>query len=159
MHKCGTPCLPDAFASTFHFLFSFLGRTLTGMVLMGFKPRSRLKDQYCVKKPYFLYPDESVVEGSTKLFYTMLLTLHEQNKVAICRLITMDRGEPRFVALLPQLEELDDHHNQLTPPGFHVITLPYAEEMRKVPHGEAQPEATRVSLASSSFFFLRDWGD
>lgn len=31
-----------------------------------------------------------------------------------------------------QEEELDEHKVQITPPGFHVIILPFADDFRKV---------------------------
>ena len=34
--------------------------------------------------------------------------------------------------LYKQEEELDEHKVQITPPGFHVIFLPYADDFRKV---------------------------
>ncbi|KAG5853978.1 hypothetical protein ANANG_G00032590 [Anguilla anguilla] len=37
---------------------------------------------------------------------------------------------PRFVALVPQKEELDLNQIQITPPGFHVIFLPFADDIR-----------------------------
>ena len=33
---------------------------------------------------------------------------------------------------LLQAEELDDHKVQVTPPGFHVIFLPFADDFRKI---------------------------
>lgn len=35
-----------------------------------------------------------------------------------------------------QEEELDEHKVQLTPPGFHVIFLPFADDFRKVNYEE-----------------------
>uniref|UniRef100_A0A8C6APN2 SAP domain-containing protein n=1 Tax=Monodon monoceros TaxID=40151 RepID=A0A8C6APN2_MONMO len=45
--------------------------------------------------------------------------------------------------LMPQEEELDDQKIQVTPPGFQLIFLPYADDKRKVPFTEkvmANPE-------------------
>lgn len=50
---------------------------------------------------------------------------------------------PYFVALMPQEEELDDQKVQVTPPGFQLVFLPYADDKRKVPFTEkimANPE-------------------
>jgi ATP-dependent DNA helicase 2 subunit 1 len=38
---------------------------LVGMKLMGFKPRSYLKVYHNIKNSYFVYPDESKIEGSS----------------------------------------------------------------------------------------------
>ena len=45
--------------------------------------------------------------------------------------------------LVLQEEELDEHNNQATPPGFHLIFLPYADDFRKLkyektPKGRAE---------------------
>ncbi len=115
-----------------------------GLSLMGFKPRSRLKDQYHIRKAYFIHPEESVIAGSTAVFQTLLHAMVELDRVAICRLASRVATEARFVALLPQLVELDVDHNQITPPGMHVIFLPFAEDMRKPPHDVGAPKATDV---------------
>lgn len=39
-----------------------------GLTLIGFKPRDRLKRHFNVKGAQFVYPDESVIRGSTKCF-------------------------------------------------------------------------------------------
>ena len=41
-----------------------------------------------------------------------------------------------FAYHLFQEEELDEHNVQVTPPGFHVIFLPFAEDMRKLKFAE-----------------------
>ena len=35
-----------------------------------------------------------------------------------------------------QDEELDEHKVQVTPPGFHVICLPFADDFRKLKYEE-----------------------
>lgn len=47
------------------------------------------------------------------------------------------------MALVPQEEEVDDQKIQLTPPGFQLVFLPYADDKRKVPFTDrvlANPE-------------------
>lgn len=104
----------------------------SGLKLMGFKPRSRLKKYYHVKPAQFLYPDESTVIGSTTLFTALLKKCLERDVFPLCRYIPGKNMAPRFVALLPQAEEVDEHKVQVTPPGFHVIFLPFADDFRKV---------------------------
>ncbi|CAG2223780.1 G22P1 [Mytilus edulis] len=87
-----------------------------GFYLMGFKPRASLKKYYHVKPGQFIYPDENTVSGSTTLFSALLKKC-------------LDRG---VMPILPQEEELDEHKVQITPPGFHVIILPFADDFRKV---------------------------
>jgi ATP-dependent DNA helicase 2 subunit 1 len=101
-----------------------------GLVLMGFKDRARLKLYHNVKNPYFLYPDDSQIKGSATAFAALLAEAARADKVAVARLIPRRRAMPRFVALLPQLEQLDAEQCQVLPPGFHVIFLPFADDIR-----------------------------
>ncbi|KJE94457.1 ATP-dependent DNA helicase II 70 kDa subunit [Capsaspora owczarzaki ATCC 30864] len=107
-----------------------------GLVLMGFKPTDAVKLHYNVKTANFIYPDETVVMGSTLLFHALLMRLADQDKVAICRFIPRINATPRFVALVPQLEVFDANHVQLQPPGFHVIYLPFADDLRSLQYEE-----------------------
>eukprot|EP01137_Pigoraptor_chileana_P010648 Opistho-2@318 len=106
-----------------------LGRP--GLVLMGFKPRDRLKRWHNVKVNSFCYPDETVIRGSSLVFKAILIKCAELGKVAICRFIPRQAAPPRFVALLPQVEVKDAQGIQLQAPGFHIIQLPYADDVRQ----------------------------
>ncbi|XP_064600054.1 X-ray repair cross-complementing protein 5-like [Liolophura sinensis] len=116
-----------------------------GLVLMGFKPRSLLKRHYHVKPAQFLYPDESMISGSTTLFTGLLRKCLDRDVVPICRYIPRKNSPPYFVALLPQEEEQDERKVQLTPPGFHVIFLPFADDFRKIPV-EDTPRANETQI-------------
>lgn len=50
---------------------------------MGFKPKERLKKSYCVRHSQFIYPDETVIEGSTTAF-ACLLDRMIANDVVVC---------------------------------------------------------------------------
>jgi ATP-dependent DNA helicase 2 subunit 1 len=52
----------------------------------------------------------------------------------------------RFCALLPQLEHYDEDHFQV-PPGFHVIFLPFADDITK-PALDYRPEPFSQELLS-----------
>ncbi|XP_061181426.1 X-ray repair cross-complementing protein 5-like [Saccostrea echinata] len=112
----------------------------TGFQLMGFKPSSLLKKYYHVKPAQFIYPDETTITGSTTLFTALLKKSLERDVTPICKYISGKNFPPRFVALVPQEEEFDEHNVQISPPGFHVIYLPYADDFRKVKF-EEQPKA------------------
>jgi len=117
-----------------------------GFKLMGFKSRSCLKLKHHIKPAQFIYPDESNIEGSTTVFSALLKKCLDRNVVPICRYIARRNTPPRFVALLPQEEVLEDREDdtkvQQTPPGFHVVFLPYADDIRKVNFEENLPTAT-----------------
>eukprot|EP00833_Pecoramyces_ruminatium_P009181 jgi/Orpsp1_1/1183213/evm.model.c7180000084270.1 len=103
-----------------------------GLTLLGFKPISKLKFQYNIKHPYFIYPDENQYIGSYSVFAYLLETMNKMKKIAICNFIPRSNSSPRLVALLPQIEERDDNDIQIVPPGFNVIPLPFADDIRNV---------------------------
>ncbi|XP_051493004.1 X-ray repair cross-complementing protein 6 [Apus apus] len=110
-----------------------------GLFLIGFKPLSMLKRHHHIKPSQFIYPEESVVSGSTTLFNALLIKCLEKEVVALCRYTARRNTPPRFVALVPQEEEVDDQKVQTAPPGFHIIFLPYADDKRNVDFTEKVP--------------------
>lgn len=116
-----------------------------GLLLMGFKPRSSVKTYHHIRPAQFLYPSEKSVSGSTTLFSALLGRCIARDVVPICRFIPRRNSPPRFVALLPQEEELDEHNNQVRPPGFHVIFLPFTDDLRRLKY-EQTPKATTEQI-------------
>nr|KAF6454293.1 X-ray repair cross complementing 6 [Molossus molossus] len=114
-----------------------------GLVLIGFKPLIMLKKHHYLRPSLFVYPEESLVNGSSTLFNALLTKCLEKEVMAVCRYTPRQNIPPYFVALVPQEEELNDQKIQVTPPGFHLVFLPYADDKRKVPFTEkvmANPE-------------------
>ncbi|XP_078060610.1 X-ray repair cross-complementing protein 5-like [Mustelus asterias] len=103
-----------------------------GLVLIGFKPLSLLKKHHHIRSPQFIYPDETLITGSTTSFSALLTKCLEKDVYAVCRYTPRRNTPPRFVALVPQEEALDDQKVQTIPPGFHLIYLPYADDVRKI---------------------------
>uniref|UniRef100_A0A8C2KH40 DNA helicase n=1 Tax=Cyprinus carpio TaxID=7962 RepID=A0A8C2KH40_CYPCA len=101
-----------------------------GLVLMGFKSMERLKLHHHIRPALFIYPEEEQISGSSCVFTALLLKCSEKNVFALCRYIPRRNTPPRFVALVPQREELDQSQTQATPPGFNVIFLPFADDIR-----------------------------
>jgi ATP-dependent DNA helicase 2 subunit 1 len=93
---------------------------------------SCLKRYYHIRPAQFIYPDEAKVAGSTQLFTALLTQCKKRGVTPICRFIPRQNTAPQFVALIPQEEELNESGVQTTPPGFHVIFLPYADDLRKL---------------------------
>ncbi|XP_062443170.1 X-ray repair cross-complementing protein 6 [Rhea pennata] len=110
-----------------------------GLVLIGFKPLSMLKQHHYIRPSQFIYPEEALVKGSTTLFNALLIKCLEREVLALCRYTPRRNTPPRFVALVPQEEELDEQKVQIAPPGFHLIFLPYADDKRKVDFTEKVP--------------------
>ncbi|XP_027447596.1 X-ray repair cross-complementing protein 6 isoform X1 [Zalophus californianus] len=114
-----------------------------GLILIGFKPLMLLKKHHYLRPSLFVYPEESLVNGSSTLFIALLTKCLEKEVMAVCRYTPRRNIPPYFVALLPQEEELDEQKIQVTPPGFQLVFLPYADDKRKVPFTEkvvANPE-------------------
>uniref|UniRef100_A0A8C3B0E4 DNA helicase n=1 Tax=Cyclopterus lumpus TaxID=8103 RepID=A0A8C3B0E4_CYCLU len=79
-----------------------------GMFLIGFKPMERLKRHHHIRPAAFIYPEEDEVKGSACLFSALLTKCHERNVFALCRCVSRRNYPPRFVALVPQKEEVDE---------------------------------------------------
>ncbi|XP_005039734.1 PREDICTED: X-ray repair cross-complementing protein 6 [Ficedula albicollis] len=110
-----------------------------GLFLIGFKPLSMLKQHHHIRPSQFIYPEESLVRGSTTLFNALLMKCSERKMMMLCRYTPRRNIPPRFVALVPQEEELDEQKVQIAPPGFHLIFLPYADDKRNVDFTENVP--------------------
>ncbi|OBZ85953.1 ATP-dependent DNA helicase II subunit 1 [Choanephora cucurbitarum] len=104
-----------------------------GLLVLGYRGQDALKSYHQISHPYFIYPDESQFKESKRIFCLLLKVLYEKQQLAICSLVRKNKTVPKMVALLPQLETLDQEGHQLDPPGFQLIVLPYADEIRPVP--------------------------
>ncbi|XP_068160757.1 X-ray repair cross-complementing protein 6 [Antennarius striatus] len=101
-----------------------------GMYLIGFKPMEKLKVHHHIRPAVFIYPEEEDVKGSACLFSALLTKCSERNLFALCRCVIRRNSPPRFAALVPQKEQVDEGKIQITPPGFNMIYLPYADDTR-----------------------------
>lgn len=115
------------------------------LFLIGFKPMEKLKLHHHIRPSVFIYPEEDEVKGSSCLFSALLKKCSEKEVFALCRLISRRNYPPRFVALVPQEEQQDESNVQVTPPGFNVVYLPYADDVRTLdtPHG---PSASQTQV-------------
>ncbi|KAM5287736.1 X-ray repair cross-complementing protein 6 [Ctenodactylus gundi] len=104
-----------------------------GLILIGFKPVALLKKHHYLRPSLFVYPEETLVNGSSTLFSALLVKCLEKEVIAVCRYTPRKNTSPYFVALVPQEEELDDQNIQVTPPGLQLVYLPYADDKRNVP--------------------------
>jgi ATP-dependent DNA helicase 2 subunit 1 len=100
-----------------------------GLKLMGFKSFDSIKPYYNIRESYFIYPDDYQSGGSSQLCDALIKQLVSKNKVAIVKFIPREGANIRFCALIPQKETFDEDLFQ-TPPGFNLIFLPYADEIR-----------------------------
>lgn len=116
-----------------------------GLLLMGFKQKACLKTHYHLKPSVFLYPDDRRVQGSRHLFRVLLQCCVRKGRLPICRLVARHNDPPRFVALLPQEEQKDERGAQTVPPGFHMVYLPFMEDIRSI-KGETKHHPTDASV-------------
>ncbi|XP_066563314.1 X-ray repair cross-complementing protein 6 isoform X1 [Amia ocellicauda] len=110
-----------------------------GLVLIGFKPLARLKMHQHIRPAHFIYPEEAQVTGSSTVFSALLRRCSDRGLFALCRYTPRRNCPPRFVAMVPQREELDDNKVQLMPPGFHLIFLPFADDVRTLDTPQKTP--------------------
>ncbi|RLN38465.1 hypothetical protein BBJ28_00012232 [Nothophytophthora sp. Chile5] len=103
-----------------------------GLQLICFKPLSSLKWNENIRAPYFVYPCDGYIEGSSTAFMAILNSMVKKGKFALARLIARKSSEPRLVALVAQ-EEMSDEMGQVQPSGFNVIFLPYLDDIRDIP--------------------------
>jgi len=103
--------------------------------VLYFAPTAQLRPELNIKEPLFIYPNEGGVQGSTVLFAALVQVLSQKNLIAMVRFNGHKAGakEPRLAAMLPQPEELDEEGDQIAPPGFQLIVLPFRNEIRAGP--------------------------
>lgn len=70
------------------------------------------------------------------------------NKLVLCRWVARKGAPPRLVALLPQAEKLDEIGTQIKPPGFNMIILPFADDIRHLRFNEDDEEEASAIVAS-----------
>ncbi|CEL91928.1 unnamed protein product [Vitrella brassicaformis CCMP3155] len=105
-----------------------------GMKLLGFKPKSSIKLDHIVENSKFIYPNKNRVKGSRVFFSALLTKMIERDVVAIVRLIPRANATPYFAALVPQRES-KKRVKHIEPSGFHLIGLPWAEDIRHLQLG------------------------
>jgi ATP-dependent DNA helicase II len=103
-----------------------------GMKLIGFKPIDRLKTYHNYKSSSFIYPNDKQINGSLSTFSALYKKMIEMKKIAICRFKERETSFPLYVALVPQEEIFDNEGVQVSPPGFNVIYLPFADGIREI---------------------------
>ncbi|KAJ7228183.1 SPOC like C-terminal domain-containing protein [Mycena pura] len=103
-----------------------------GLKLLGFKDRSDLRFEDNVKHSQFIYPDELTYAGSKRTFSALLKSMITKKKIGLVLSLVRRNASPTFCALLPQEEKVDDA-GWTDPAGFHLIPLPFADDIRSAP--------------------------
>ncbi|KAF9262489.1 Ku DNA-binding complex, Ku70 subunit [Marasmius fiardii PR-910] len=105
--------------------------------LLGFKDRGELAFEDNVKHSLFIYPDEMAYSGSKRTFSALLKSMVKKNKIALVLALTRRNASPTFCALLPQEEKVEEG-GWTDPAGFHLIPLPFADDIRAAPIDEGE---------------------
>ena len=100
-----------------------------GMKLLGFKSMESIKPYYNVHESYFIYPNELFSNGSGTLVDAMIKQMLNKNKCAIVKFVSREGSVVKICALMPQAEKYDEDYFQ-NPPGFNMIILPWADDIR-----------------------------
>lgn len=105
--------------------------------LLGFKPVTLMcKEKWYFKKSYFLFPNDSNIEGSIVAFKALHQACVETGMAAICVLCTRVNSKPLNVALAPCTNPLGLDIDT----GFDVICIPFVENVRDIPMFEDTDE-------------------
>ncbi|RWS01596.1 hypothetical protein B4U79_06969 [Dinothrombium tinctorium] len=104
-----------------------------GLTLLGFKPMTCLQPHYHKKPTYFIVPNEETIKGSNCLFNALLTQCHKRDVFAVCRCLFRNTSSISLVALIPQIKIENEQ------PGFHVVVLPFSEDIREPNLIAAQP--------------------
>jgi len=121
-----------------------------GIKLLGFKDRSEIALEDNVKHSLFLYPDETSYSGSKRTFAALLKSMVEKGKIGLALALTRSNAIPTFCALLPQEEKVDEA-GWNEPAGFHLIPLPFADDMRGAPIEEAYRASDKLTTAARAW--------
>mmetsp|Transcript_37410 Transcript_37410/g.88462 ORF Transcript_37410/g.88462 Transcript_37410/m.88462 type:complete len:643 (-) Transcript_37410:23-1951(-) len=120
-----------------------------GLRLLGFTDASLVEARYNLRAPYFVRPDDTKgVEGG-RAYRALWQVLLEDNKVALCSFRARSNVPPRFAALVPDAENDDDRRDNgetPTPDGFHLVFLPYLDDIRTIPAVRAAAPPTKEAV-------------
>ncbi|BFZ53502.1 ATP-dependent DNA helicase II subunit 1 [Savitreella phatthalungensis] len=99
--------------------------------ILGFRDAARLEFWHNIRPSYFIYPTETNFVGSTRTFAALHASLLSKRKIAVAWFIPRRNANPCLVAMMPSREEHEQGTNlQITPPGIHLIQLPFADDIR-----------------------------
>ena len=102
--------------------------------IVGFKSLERLDFGHNMRPSYFIYPTEADYVGSTRTFASLHKNLLSMGRFALAWFIPRRNATPCMVAMLAAKEHIDrDTGLQDSPPGFHLVSLPFADDLRETP--------------------------
>jgi Ku70/Ku80 beta-barrel domain/SAP domain/Ku70/Ku80 N-terminal alpha/beta domain len=123
-----------------------------GMTLLGFAPRNLVVDpSKTLERSKFMRPDEKEAPGATQTFVALWQAMLDKDQVAVCKLQQKGRAA-KTVAVMPQREVVAD--GVVCPDGFHVITLPWVDDVRAVKDNAPKrvPSPSEASVKAAERF-------
>ncbi|KAJ3368949.1 X-ray repair cross-complementing protein 6, partial [Kappamyces sp. JEL0680] len=120
------------------------------LTLVGFRDTSELKDKFNLRPSSFLVADEFQITGSSSLFAHFVERLLSRDKIAICKMIAKKNAPLRLVALVPQGASYDEASGKETPMGCHVVTLPFADDLRSIVLPDRMMEIPTVGVLDAA---------
>lgn len=93
-----------------------------------------MKPGHNLRTSWLMRPDDKKAVNSSTTMRSFLKVLEEKDFVAICCIRKRSNEIARLHALVPQSEVRRDR-KLITPEGFHVVPLPYADDVRSLPVG------------------------
>ncbi|KAI6043106.1 SPOC like C-terminal domain-containing protein [Pisolithus marmoratus] len=121
-----------------------------GIKLLGFKDKTELAFEDNVKHSIFIYPDELKYSGSKRTFSALLQKMLEKRKIGLVRALVRRNSSPVFCAMLPQAEKVEEG-GWCEPGGFHLIVLPFADDIRAAPIEEQLRASEKVKDAAKGW--------
>ncbi|KAF9231369.1 SPOC like C-terminal domain-containing protein [Melanogaster broomeanus] len=121
-----------------------------GLKLLGFKNKSDLTFEDNIKHSLFVYPDELKYSGSKRTFSALLQKMLEKDKIGLVLALTRRNATPVFCAMVPQAETTEQG-GWSEPAGFHLVFLPFADDIRAAPIDEALRASDEVKNAARSW--------
>jgi len=118
-----------------------------GIQLLGFKDNSELQFEDNIKHSTFIYPDEDVYSGSKRTFTALLKSMEKKKRIGLVLALFWKNSIPSFCAMLPQGENSEEAE----PGGFHLIPLPFADDIRSAPVEEAARAPSQLVEAARSW--------
>ncbi|KII89794.1 hypothetical protein PLICRDRAFT_158979 [Plicaturopsis crispa FD-325 SS-3] len=118
--------------------------------LLGFKDRRELLFEDNIKHSSFIYPDEYAYSGSRRTFTALLKTMLAKDKIGIVLALTRRNSSPMFCVMLPQAEKIEDG-GWNEPAGFHLIPLPFADDIRAAPIEVAHQASEDLRTAAQAW--------
>ncbi|KAG2184916.1 hypothetical protein INT43_000829 [Umbelopsis isabellina] len=103
-----------------------------GIRLLGFIEQKHVLPHWNITHSYFIYPNDYEYNGSTRTFTALLRSTLKKQMAILCSFTRRTNALPKLAILMPQEEVLDNQDEQVRPPGFHVIVMPYADDIRSV---------------------------